>query len=138
MTASTSITPPASPRAFAGVPATWAALVLVLTLTPAQEMPDTPHWDLLSFDTAAHAGVFAVLSFTSYISARRQRRFPTLRRQALLWVGVGCTLFGGLIEVLQATMGLGRQGEWSDLISDTLGTVAGLGAAWLLRRWWQA
>jgi len=138
LTTSPSITPSASPRAFVGVPAAWAALVLVLTLTPAQEMPDTPQWELLSFDTAAHAGVFAVLAFTSYISARRQRRFPTLRQQALWWVGVGCTLFGALIEALQMTMNLGRHGEWSDLISDTLGTLAGLGAAWLLRRWWQA
>lgn len=113
-------------------------LVLILTLTPAQDMPDTPEWELLSFDTAAHAGVFAVLAFTGYISARRQRRFPALRRQALWWVGIGCTLFGALIEVLQMTMALGRHGEWSDLISDTLGTLTGLSAAWLLRRWWLA
>jgi len=127
-----------APRAYAGIPLLWTMVILVLTLTPAQEMPKTPEWQLLSFDTAAHAFVFGVLSFTAYISASRQPRFPALRQHALVLVAVGCTLLGALIEVLQMTMQLGRHGEWSDLLSDTIGTLAGLGAAWLIRQWWAA
>ena len=126
------------PRAYAGVPLLWASVILVLTLTPARDMPVTPEWKLLSFDTAAHAGVFAVLSFTAIITAGRQRRFPALRQHAPLVVAVGCTAFGALIEVLQVAMQLGRHGEWSDLLSDTIGTLAGLGAARLIRQWWAA
>jgi VanZ family protein len=35
------------------------------------------------------------------------------------------------------TMNLGRHGEWSDLISDTIGAVMGLGLMRLTRRFWQ-
>ena len=125
-------------KSYAGVPLLWAGVILVLTLTPARDMPVTPEWKLLSFDTAAHAFVFAVLAFTASISAGRQLRFPALRQHELVAVAVGCTAFGALIEVLQVAMQLGRHGEWSDLLSDTIGTLAGLGAARLIRPWWAA
>ncbi|RYU72337.1 VanZ family protein, partial [Hymenobacter persicinus] len=95
-----------------------------------------PPWELISFDTAAHAFVFLVLAVLSYFSARRQTRFPALRRHAFgLMLGAGVA-FGALIEVLQMTMDLGRHGEWSDLIGDSLGTAAGLLGMWVTRRWW--
>ena len=111
--------------------------MLVLTLTPAQEMPDTPDWKLVAFDTAAHAGVFAVLATLSWVAVRQQRRWPALARQAGLVVLLGCVVFGGLIEVLQYVMALGRHAEWSDLGADSLGAALALlllGSGW---RWWQ-
>lgn len=118
------------------LPLVWTAIILVLTLTPAQEMPVTPHWELLAFDTAAHAGVFLVLSALWYFSVRRQRRFPALRQQAFGVVLLGAVLLGALIEVLQMMMQLGRNGEWSDLISDSIGVLAGLLLMRAVRRWW--
>ncbi|HEX8658180.1 MAG TPA: VanZ family protein [Hymenobacter sp.] len=105
----------------------WAAVVLVLTLTPADEMPRTPVWELLSFDTAAHAGVFAVLAGLSWVSLRR-RCLRSVSYVGLVVLG-GSALFGSLIEVLQSTMRLGRHGEWTDLLSDTLGAALAVGAA---------
>ena len=93
-----------------------------------------PHWELLSFDSAAHAGVFLVMAALYIFSARRQQRFPRLRRRAFWYEFAFCTILGVLIEFLQTQMALGRQGEWSDVISDTLGTVAGLGLMRLLQR----
>lgn len=121
-----------SRRAYAALPLGWAAVVLVLTLTPADEMPRTPDWELLSFDTAAHAGVFVVLAGLSWFSGRRQRRWPWLARHAGLAVFIGSTLFGGLIEVLQYAMHMGRHGDWVDLLSDVIGTglAVGLLTAW--------
>ena len=118
-----------APRPYAALPLLWAAVVLVLTLTPSAEMPRTPVWELLSFDTAAHAGVFFVLAVLSWFSLRRQRRWPRLARHAGAAVLVGSLLFGALIEGLQMTMHLGRHGEWSDLLSDGLGAALALGLA---------
>ena len=128
--------PASAPRPYAALPLLWAAVVLVLTLTPADEMPRTPAWELLSFDTAAHAGVFVVLAGLSWFSLRRQRRWPGLARRAGAAVLAGCLLFGALIEVLQMTMRLGRHGEWSDLLSDGLGAALAvvLATAWASRR----
>ena len=127
--------PGPAPRSYAALPLLWAALVLVLTLTPSAEMPRTPVWKLLSFDTAAHAGVFFVLAGLSWFSLGRQRRWPRLAAHAGVAVLVGCLLFGALIEVLQMTMRLGRHGEWSDLLSDGLGAALAVGLAtiWMAR-----
>jgi VanZ family protein len=107
------------------LPGAWAALILVLTLLPPEDMPGVPHWELLSFDTAAHAFVFGVLTVLSLFSISRQGRFPSLRAAAVPIAVIGSTLFGGLIEILQSSMNLGRQGEWTDLLSDGIGAVLG-------------
>ncbi|MBU6119655.1 VanZ family protein [Hymenobacter siberiensis] len=127
---------PRSRRPYAALPLAWATVVLVLTLTPSAEMPRTPVWELLSFDTAAHAGVFAVLAGLSWFSLHRQRRWPRLARHAGGVVLVGSILFGALIEVLQMTMRLGRHGEWSDLLSDGIGAAlaVGMAAVWSARQ----
>lgn len=129
--------PPPRRRTFAVLPLAWAALVLWLTLTPAARMPRTPHWELLSFDTAAHAAVFLVLAVLLIFSLRRQTRWPSLQRRAWLAVLVFCVVFGTLIEVLQMYMALGRHGEWSDILSDSLGAAAGLALMWWAKRYWQ-
>ena len=86
---------PAPRRAYAALPLGWASLVLLLTLTPARNMPITPAWELLSFDTAAHAGVFAVLAGLSWFSISRQRRWPRVARHAgLVALAVASFLVG--------------------------------------------
>jgi VanZ family protein len=117
------------------LPGAWAALILVLTLLPPEDMPGVPTWELLSFDTAAHAFVFGVLTVLSLFSLRRQGRFPGLRANALSVAVIGSTLFGGLIEILQSSMNLGRQGEWTDLLSDGIGAVLGGVFFYFVSRW---
>ncbi|MET4105546.1 VanZ family protein [Hymenobacter sp. UYP22] len=129
--------PPPRRRAFVVLPLAWAAFVLVSTLTPARSMPNTPHWELLSFDTAAHAFVFWVLAVLSVFSARRQRWFASLRTHAFRTVLLVAVGMGAFIEILQMRMDLGRHGEWSDLLSDSLGVVLGLLLMWATRRIWQ-
>ncbi|MDO7887459.1 VanZ family protein [Hymenobacter cheonanensis] len=106
----------------------WVVVMLVLTLTPAQEMPRMPEWKLLSFDTAAHAGVFAVLAGLAWLWARQRVRYP------VSLVLLGCIVFGALIEVLQYAMQLGRHAEWTDLLSDTIGAALVLAGASLAGR----
>ncbi len=113
-------------RPYAALPLLWAAFMLLLTLTPARDMPVTPAWELLSFDTAAHAGVFGVLAALSWFSLRRQRRWPVLAQQATAVVLAGCVAFGALIEVLQYLMAQGRHAEWSDLLGDSIGALLAL------------
>ncbi|AMR28844.1 hypothetical protein A0257_18240 [Hymenobacter psoromatis] len=107
-----------TPRFYGILTLLWISVMLLLTLTPARDMPVTPAWKLLSFDTAAHAGVFAVLAGLAWLWARHQ---PGLRGRAAGVVLVGCIAFGASIEVLQYVMHQGRHAEWSDLLSDTIG-----------------
>jgi aminopeptidase YwaD len=124
-------------RAFALLPLIWGIVMLVLTLTPAKAMPETPTWEFLSFDTAAHAGVFAVLAVLCWVSVGRQRRWPTLARHAGWVVFWFCVVFGALIEVLQYAMHVGRHADWTDLLGDSVGAALALllvSGGW---RWWQ-
>ncbi len=103
---------------------TWAVIIAVLTLLPGDRLPPTPHWELLSFDTASHAAVFLALALPLgkwWRAEKRRRSF---------WAPVGWAIaYGALIEVLQTVMPFGRHGEWSDLLSDGLGALAGAGLA---------
>ena len=125
-----------SRKFYAVPPVLWAIIMLVLTLTPAKEMPRTPDWKLLAFDTAAHAGVFAVLAVLSWVALRQQRRWPALAQRPAMPVFIGSVLFGVLIEILQYLMALGRQAEWSDVVGDSLGAALALllvSGGW---HWW--
>jgi aminopeptidase YwaD len=128
-----------APRSYAALPLGWAALLLYLTLAPADKLPPQPQWQLLSFDTFAHAAFFAVQAALAWFSLRRQRRWPALARHAGWAVLLGCTAFGAIIEGLQMALPFNRHGEWSDLISDSLGTAVALGLCYAtapaLRRW---
>jgi aminopeptidase YwaD len=105
----------------------WGAVIAILTLLPSDRLPPTPAWRLLSFDTAAHAGVFLVLA----LPLRRWWQ-ATGSRNAFLGTFVVALAYGALIEWLQTVMHLGRHGEWSDLISDGLGALLGAALANLL------
>ncbi len=100
----------------------WAAVILVLMLTPAAEMPRTPEWELLSFDTAAHAAVFFVLVTLAWLAQQPAARTALAGIRLL----VSSIVFGGVIEILQHTMHLGRHGDWTDLLSDAIGAVLAL------------
>lgn len=55
------------------------------------------------------------------------------------WYGVvaaSLLAFSGLIEILQASMNLGRSGEWSDMLANTLGVAVGVAFALLRRESW--
>ena len=126
--------PPVAPagRAWRGLTLAWAAMIAVLTLLPADRLPPTPAWELLSFDTPAHAGVFAALA----LPLRGWWRAAG-GRASFLGTFVAALAYGALIECLQMTMHLGRHGEWSDLLSDGIGALAGAALAALVPARWR-
>ena len=104
----------------------WAALILYLTLLPADTMPEVPEWEFISFHTAAHAGVFFVLAVLLLWGLKKQNQFIKLQQQAGFYTFFICLLLGVFIELLQSSLGWGRQGDVLDIISDTIGTLLGL------------
>lgn len=94
-----------------------AVLVLLyLTLAPTKDVPGVG----LVWDKAEHAGAWAVLTLLGML-------LSTKRRWAILVFAFG---FGVVIEVLQATLPLGRDGEVQDLMADCVG----IATAWFLWR----
>lgn len=101
----------------------WGLVVflLVIALVPQADAPiGTPN------DKVNHILAF----FTLAVFARLLwQRAPLVA--PFLWL----TLFGGLIEVLQHVMQLGRDGDWADFFADIAAIVAGLAMGGLLNRW---
>jgi|APTNR8051073442_1049403.scaffolds.fasta_scaffold00486_24 VanZ family protein len=108
----------------------WALLIAFLCLTPGKNLPQWEWADLLSVDKVVHMLMFGVFS---YLMARglREKGWPDPRS---LLVAGGLSLgYGALMEVLQETPGLGRNGDVVDLTANTIGAVAG---AYLVHRAW--
>jgi VanZ family protein len=95
------------------------AILLYLCLAPQQELPKT---DLS--DKPEHAIAWLVLTATGLILGPRRPRAIAGFALAL----------GGVVEVLQGLMRLGRHADWRDLVADVLGTGVAMGGYLLLRR----
>jgi len=96
------------------------AVILYLTLAPTQDVPGSG----VVWDKAAHAIAFGLLTIIGLLMSTHRR-----------WTVVGCVwaLSAG-IEVAQALMPYGRQGDWIDLLADTIGIVLAVGLWAFARR----
>ncbi|HXA02898.1 MAG TPA: VanZ family protein [Cytophagaceae bacterium] len=102
----------------------WAILILVLTLTPGQSMPDMSIWDLLSFDRFAHLFVFCVLVLLMTIGFTKQYDFLFLRFNAAKLSFLFSFGFSLIIELLQGLIP-GRFAEINDVIANSAGCLMG-------------
>jgi VanZ family protein len=110
----------------------WMLLVLLLTLTPGDNMPKTSLWaSILSFDTVAHFGIFAIMVFLMVIGLSKQYAYHFLRQKAVLVSLSVCILYGVLVEALQHLIP-GRHFELFDILANSLGCLAGLGVFYLV------
>lgn len=89
-----------------------AVAIAVVCLVPSRNLPQVGMSDKLE-----HALAFAALGFWfGSIVVRRD----------LGWLALALVVFGGLIELAQAAMGVGRQADLRDLLADGAGAAAGL------------
>lgn len=94
------------------------ALILYLSLAPTTAIPSVNLWDKLEHATA-YLGL-TVLGIWCF-PASRWKVFA-----ALVAVGAG-------VEIAQATMGFGRDGDIRDAVANTIGAAIGLVIAWIIR-----
>jgi hypothetical protein len=104
-----------------GLYALATGVVLYMCLAPT---PDVPGASLL-WDKAEHAITWAILTGSGLLLSPRRPR-------AIVLYSLG---LGAGIEVLQAAMNFGRQGDWRDFAADSIGVGVALLAWMLLRRW---
>ncbi|HEX3365078.1 VanZ family protein [Phenylobacterium sp.] len=95
------------------------AILLYLTLAPGKDVPGVG----LIWDKAEHAISWAVLTGAGLL-------LSTKRRWAILLFAL---VFGAAVEVLQAVLPFGRDGDILDLTADTVGIAVAYGV-WLIWR----
>jgi VanZ family protein len=92
-------------------------VLLWLSLAPNEDIPGA---DLI-WDKASHAIAYAVLTVVGLLLFPRHP-----------WAFLVCAVgLGGAVEVLQAAMGFGRQGDLRDLLADAIG-IAVVAGVWRL------
>jgi len=92
------------------------AILLYLCLAPVRDLPPETLWD-----KAEHAIAWFVLAGVGLL-------FWPWRPGRVAGFAL---VLGALVEVLQATMPLGRDGDWHDWIADSVGVAAAL-LAWAI------
>jgi hypothetical protein len=103
-------------RFWFGVGILIAVGVAVLCLVPGRNLPS-----LRSSDKLEHLLAFAMLAF--WFGSIVIRRDPW-------WLVLALLAFGGLIELAQGAMHLGREAEWGDFLADAGGVALGLLLSW--------
>lgn len=98
------------------------AVILYATLFPdpagVDELPPIPHIDKL-----IHAIMFGGLAGAMGFDYARSHGLLCPSRSAMGLFAVIATLAGGVIEILQGAMQLGRGADWFDLLADGVGAL---------------
>ena len=121
---------PVTSRPLAYWPAAlWAAIILLLTGLPGNNLPDIDFWELNIEDKLAHFFVFGV--FAALLVYGKWRRRP----DKVNWWKIGWSVlvisafYGALTEVLQGTVFVSRYASFGDFVANTLGAAIGTTAA---------
>src|SRR6185503_2995319 len=92
---------------------------------PGYTFPDLSIWAIISFDGAAHAFVFAIFNFLWTVALYKSRSRIVLKYG--LWPALlGSIGYGIFIEIMQYLVFVRRSAEWTDMIADGIGALAGL------------
>ncbi len=82
-------------------------------------------------DKVVHFMMFFAMAFAYHFDFRRGKK-PVDEARLTGWIFVSLSAFGGLIELAQWKMRMGRSGDWYDLLADIAGAVYGIILAWLI------
>ncbi|CAN5523380.1 hypothetical protein BH10BAC1_BH10BAC1_02520 [soil metagenome] len=104
----------------------WALIILILCGIPGKDIPHISFLELLEFDKFVHAGIFFVLLALTVRGFVMQTHFQILQQSPKLIAFILCVSYGGLLEVMQATLFVGRSADIYDFIANSFGCTLGL------------
>ena len=100
----------------------WALIILALCSMPGNLIPSASWLELLSFDKWVHAGIFFVLVSLLGISVEAHGQTKTL----FYFYFILSVIYGGALEIMQATLFVARSADWQDMAANTFGCVIAL------------
>lgn len=96
--------------------------IIYLTCFP-DPIPDSSIPMFPGADKVVHAimfgGMFAALAF----DYKRNKRQHSLTLNSMIYFAIFAIVYGGVIEITQQLMNIGRSGDIFDFIADTIGVV---------------
>lgn len=101
----------------------WTAVIFGLCCMPGQYIPTTDWLELLSFDKFVHAFIFFGLTCLWLVHLYKLQNVNAF---TIALVIIGCIAYGGLLEIMQATVFSQRSADWLDFIANSFGCLVGL------------
>lgn len=99
-----------------------AAAIIYLTLFP-HPLPDNDIKWWKHTDKVVHALMFGGFTIACVYDYTRKFRVATVSIKTILKISAISITFGGLIEIAQTVMNIGRSGDWLDFVADIAGIV---------------
>ncbi len=107
----------------------WTAIIFGLCCMPGQYIPTANWLELLSFDKFVHASIFFGLVCLWLIYLLHAQKLSSRSIVLLLLLSVA---YGGLLEIMQATVFSHRSADWFDFIANSVGCLLGY---WLFNKY---
>jgi VanZ family protein len=110
----------------------WILLILLLTLSPGNALPETNLWEeLISADKVVHFMIFCILVLLMIVGFTKQYAYAYLRKHAVPLSLLISISYGILIEIIQIPIP-GRHLEVMDMLANTIGCFLGYGIFYLV------
>lgn len=100
----------------------WTLVIFGLCCMPGRYIPTTNWLELLSFDKFVHASIFFVLVCLWLAFAVVKHNGGNGVMGLII---LSCILYGGALEIMQATVFSQRSADWFDFIANSVGCLAG-------------
>lgn len=105
----------------------WPTLIVMVVILYATLFPDPVPVDdmtlLPGVDKLIHAIMFGGLTGSVSFDYSRSHGLRRPPHGVMIIAALGASIAGGIIELLQDAMGMGRGAEWADFGADILGAV---------------
>ena len=102
----------------------WGAIVLLLTGLPGNDFPTLPSfWDRFQPDKIVHMGIFGLLFVLLATGSYYKGGQLTVSKKLLYIYAFSVTALGGIIELLQKWVFIGRSCDILDFLADTIGVT---------------
>jgi VanZ family protein len=102
----------------------WALFIFVLCAIPGNKIPEITFWHWLRWDKLVHLFLFGALSLFLLGANSEIKKRPLWFKEYCLWI-VLAIIYGGVIEIMQATLFLQRSGDWRDAMANAIGAISG-------------
>lgn len=103
----------------------WTLIIFGLCCMPGNYIPTTNWLEILSFDKFVHAFIFFVMVSLWFLVLVQK---SIVSKFSIILVLLICVAFGGMLEIMQASVFSNRNADWFDFIANSFGSFI----AWLL------
>lgn len=101
----------------------WTIIIFILCCTPGKYIPTVSWLELLSFDKFVHASIFFTLACLWLMYLHYSNKLSIQSISITIFM---CIAYGGILEIMQATLFSQRSGDWLDFIANSFGCFMGL------------